>query len=111
LTYNAAGRLADVIDPGARSVHYGYDSAGDLTSFTDVGDGVTEYAYDGDHQLTVMTDPRQGETTNVYDSSNRVVSQQERDGGIMTFDTPLTRPRSHPRRESLPGRRSRTSSR
>lgn len=77
LTYDALGRLTEVIeDPGLAPhfnyiTQYTYDALGDLTHVTQ-GAQTRSYSYDGLGRMTSETNPESGTFTYVYDSVGSV---------------------------------------
>jgi RHS repeat-associated protein len=73
LTYDALGRLTEVVeDPGSAPhlnyvTQYTYDALGDLTSVNQSGQS-RSYSYDGLGRMTSETNPESGTTTYSYDA-------------------------------------------
>ena len=60
-TYNAAGQLIHVVEPGGVWLTFGYNAVGDQTSVTDSFGDVEASTYDGNHQLESRTFVGQGQ--------------------------------------------------
>ncbi len=81
-TWDAAGRLTDMQDPGGNTREFTYDGQGRLLTQTDwhatssVPD-VWAYAYDAAGNVTSSTDPRGATTHYTYDSLNRPLTAND----------------------------------
>ncbi len=84
-TVDGSGRITDIDGPLSRSVGFTYDEAGDLTEVDDVKSGTTTYTYNN-HRMTSLTDSNGNlANQNIYDAANRVVEQEDAEGGISCF--------------------------
>ena len=72
-TYDAAGRLASVIDPRTNAIEsYQYDSQDRLAARIDAKNKSTGYQYDAASRLSQVTDRRAQVTRFEYDPANRL---------------------------------------
>jgi RHS repeat-associated protein len=77
-TYDAANRLATIVDPGSVTLTPSYDSAGNRTQLTDSRGGTTTSVYDAARNLTSRTFTDGTATLRIdqgYDALNRVTTQ------------------------------------
>jgi len=68
----AGGALAGVTDPGGRTTQFSIDGAGNLLTVTTPDGAVTQYSYDSRHRLVGRTDPRGAVTQYEYDGFGRL---------------------------------------
>jgi RHS repeat-associated protein len=101
ISYDAAGNVDEVVQPGGAKWELGHDSAGNLTSVTDPEGGERSYEYNARNELTgftdargnawsyewseaddltKVTDPEEGETTLTYDEAGEPLTRTDANG-------------------------------
>lgn len=77
--YDAAGRLATMVDPKGNTWRYTYDMAGNKLTAADPDAGLTTMTYDDGDRLITTTDARGQGVRNVYDNLDRITATKTLD--------------------------------
>ncbi|HEX6036860.1 RHS repeat-associated core domain-containing protein [Longimicrobium sp.] len=84
--YDAAGRLGYIQDPVGKRLVFGYNTAGKLATITDPGGRVTQVTVNASGDLAQVVDPGNGFALRAtYDAAHRLVTHQDRRGGVWTL--------------------------
>jgi RHS repeat-associated protein len=95
-SYDAAGNVDQVIEPGGAKWTFGHDAAGNLTSATDPEGGERSYEYDSQNRLTHLTDARGNSWSYEWSVADDLTKVTDPEGGETAFTyngagQPLTR--------------------
>jgi RHS repeat-associated protein len=101
-SYDAAGNVDKVVEPGGAEWDFGHDASGNLTAVTDPEGGERSYEYDAKNRLTHVTDARGNSWSYEWSAANDLTKITDPEGGGTTFTynasgQPLTQtdPSSH----------------
>jgi RHS repeat-associated protein len=80
-SYDAAGNVDEVVQPGGAPWKFGHDAAGNLTSVVDPEGGERTYEYDGQNRLVGFTDARGSSWTYEWSKANDLIKVEDPEGG------------------------------
>jgi RHS repeat-associated protein len=78
--YDAAQRLASVVNPALKRITYGYDGASERTLLIEPGSGRFSYTWDVVGRIDHLINPQANRTTWTYDAANRTTAQRLANG-------------------------------
>ena len=84
-SYDSAGNISKVIEPGGAEWSFGHDAAGNLTSAEDPEGGERSYEYDSKNRLTRYTDARGGTWSYEWSAANDLTKITDPEGGETAF--------------------------
>ena len=84
--YDSNGGLEKVIDLAHKELAgFTYDAKGNITSYTDAKGNVTNYTYDSMNRMLTQIDAKGGVMTFTYNAKGKVTSLQDPNGGITRY--------------------------